>query len=153
MSPYTHIHAQQKKKRKTGRRQLTNYIHLSRQLWVVSKISSGTPVSHAGREVSIDMTKTVRSQAPVRHPCSLHLSAGSARKPNAFPVQYTFHVFFSVITYGPNSIYKRFHSSVESNRWTILFPPTHINSFFGVYYSFSPRKKSNVFSIMSRNFR
>ena len=61
-------------------------------------------VSHAGHEVSADMPKPVRSQAPVRHPCALHLSAGLARKPNAFPVKCTFHVFFSATTYGPNSM-------------------------------------------------
>lgn len=61
-------------------------------------------MSHAGHEVSDDMPKPGRSQAPVRHLCSPHLSTGLARKPNAFPVKYTFRVFFSATTYGPNSM-------------------------------------------------
>lgn len=76
-------------------------------------------VSHAGHEASADMPKPVGSQAPVRHPCSLHLSTGLARKPNAFPVRYTFCVSFSATTYGPNSM------RIFTRDSTLLQNPTH----------------------------
>lgn len=89
--------------KETGKRRLTAYIQDFRPE-LFPRSHQALPISHVGHETNVDMPKPVRSKALVRHPYSLCLSTGLARKPNAFPVKYSFHGFFSATTYGPNSM-------------------------------------------------